>query len=161
MNHILTQISYNRFPYYAHLKKRRFAWVKRKKCGEIARGCFSKITETARLLGWEFAADKSRYSGYITLHWNWINSYWMLWIGCLRGAHSVSSFCDFRKINLYDFRAFFSSLTQANLCFFVFQMFLLRSIKAYLCPNNSDFDGVDFSERHSEEVIGFFWLLSV
>ena len=26
-----------------------------------------------------------------------------------------------------------------------------------LCPNMINFDGVDFSERHSEEVIGFFW----
>ena len=31
------------------------------KCDEIARGKFSKITETACLLGWEFEANKSRY----------------------------------------------------------------------------------------------------
>ena len=39
----------------------------------------------------------------------------------------------------------------------VFQIFLLRSIKAYLCPNIIDFDSVDFSEHRPEEVISFFW----
>ena len=38
----------------------------------------------------------------------------------------------------------------------VFQIFLLRSIKAYLCPNIIHFDSVDFSERRTEEVISFF-----
>ena len=30
---------------------------------------------------------------------------------------------------------------------------ILRSIKAYLCPNIINFDSVDFSERRPEEVI--------
>ena len=38
----------------------------------------------------------------------------------------------------------------------VFQIFLLRSIKAYLCPNIINFDSVDFSERRPEEVISSF-----
>ena len=42
-----------------------------------------------------------------------------------------------------------------NLVFF--QIFLLRSIKAYLYPNIINFDAVDFSERRPEEVISFFW----
>ena len=75
-------------------------------------------------------------------------------IGCLHGAHSVSSFYDFQKISFCNFMAFFFFLTQSNLYFF--QMFLLNSIKAYLCPN-INFDGVDFSECRSEEVISFFW----
>ena len=59
------------------------------RCDEITRGQFSKITETACLSGWKFEADKSRYGVYGTPHcWNWMNSYWMFWIGCLRGAHS-------------------------------------------------------------------------
>ena len=37
-----------------------------------------------------------------------------------------------------------------------FEIFLLRSIKAYLCPNIIKFDIVDFIERRSEEVISFF-----
>ena len=37
------------------------------------------------------------------------------------------------------------------------QIFLLRSIKAYLCSNIIDFDSVDFSEHRPEEVISFFW----
>ena len=39
----------------------------------------------------------------------------------------------------------------------VCQIFLLRSIKAYLCPNIINFGSVDFSERRLEEVISFFW----
>ena len=42
----------------------------------------------------------------------------------------------------------------------VFQIFLLRSIKAYLCPNTINFDSVDFSERRPEEVM-FLLTLSV
>ena len=38
----------------------------------------------------------------------------------------------------------------------VFQIFLLRSIKAYLCPNIINFDSMDFSECRPEEVISFF-----
>ena len=125
------------------------------KCGEIARVQFSKITETAHLSGWEFATDKSRYGGYITCHWNWMNNYWMFWIGCLRGARSVSSFCDVWKFTFSRIYSIFFFLTQANLCFH--QMSLLRSIKAYLCPNMINFDLVNFNERRSEEVIGFFW----
>ena len=37
-----------------------------------------------------------------------------------------------------------------------FQIFFLRSIKAYLCPNIINFDVVNFSERRPEEVISFF-----
>ena len=36
-------------------------------------------------------------------------------------------------------------------------MFLLGSIKAYLCPNMMNFDALDFSECRSEERISFFW----
>ena len=39
-------------------------------------------------------------------------------------------------------------------------MSLIRSIKAYLCPNVINFDGVDFSECRSEEVM-FLLMLSV
>ena len=53
-----------------------------------------------------------------------------------------------------DLTAFFSFLTGENL---VFQIFLLRSIIAYLCPNIINFDIVHFSERRPEEVISFFW----
>ena len=111
-----------------HIKKIKFHFrQKGDKCGESARGKFSKITETARLPGWEYEADKSRYGGYITRHWNLINCYCMFWIGCFRGTHWESSFCDFRKITFRDFTAFFSFLTQAN--FFLLQMFLLGVLK--------------------------------
>ena len=38
----------------------------------------------------------------------------------------------------------------------LFQIFLLRSIKAYLCANIINFDSVDFSGRRPEKVISFF-----
>ena len=67
----------------------------------------------------------------------------------------MSSFCDFRKMTFRDLTAFFSFSKRENLVFF--QIFLLlRSIKAYLCPNIINFDRVDFSERRPEEVISFF-----
>ena len=78
----------------------------------------------------------------------------MFWIHRLRGARSVSSFCDFRKITFRDLTAF-SPFEVRKSC--VFQIFLLRSIKAYLCPNIINFDCVDFSERRPEEVVSFFW----
>ena len=121
----------------------------------IARGQFSKITETACLSGWEFEADNSLYGVYVTRHWNWMNSYWMFWIGRVRGARLVSSFCNFRKMTFHDLTPVFSLFDARKSC--VFQIFLLRSIKAYVCPNIIKFDSVDFSGRRPEEVISFFW----
>ena len=60
----------------------------------------------------------SRYGVYVTRHWNWMNSYWMFWVGCLRGARSVSSFRDFRKMTFRDLTAYFSFLTRKNIVFF-------------------------------------------
>ena len=54
-----------------------------------------------------------------------------------------------------DFNRIISFLMRKKSC--VFQIFLLRSIKAYLCPNIINFDGVDFSGHRPEEVISFFW----
>ena len=114
----------------------------------------SKITETACLSGWEFEAHKSRYGVHVTRHWNWMNSYWMFWIGCLRGARS-EQFLQFSKNDLLWFNLIFLIFDMRKSC--VFQIFLSRRIKAYLCPNIINFDSVDFSERRPEEVISFFW----
>ena len=92
-------------------------------------------------------------SVYVTRHWNWMNSYWMFWIGRLRGARSVSSFCDLKKITSWFHHIFLLFDTRKS-C--VFQIFLIRSIRDYLCPN-INFDSVNFSERRPEEVISFFW----
>ena len=61
---------------------------------------------------------------------------------------------DFRQNDFRDLTTFFSFLMREKSC--VFQIFLLRSIKAYLCPNIINFDSVDFSEHRPEEVISFF-----
>ena len=65
----------------------------------------------------------------------------------------MSSFCDFRKMTFRDVNRMFLLFDARKSC--VFQIFLLRSIKAYLCPNIINFDSVDFSERRPEEVISF------
>ena len=80
-------------------------------------------------------------------------SYWTFWIGCLRGARlelarwAVSAIS---KNDLSWFDRIFLLFDTRKSC--VFQIFLLRSIKAYMCPNIITFDGVDFSERRPEEV---------
>ena len=105
-----------------HIYKKKNVYFNQRgdKCDEIARGQFLKITETACLSGWEFEADNSPYGVYATRHWNWMNSYWMFWIGRLRGARSVSSFCNFRKITFRDLTAFISFLMRENLVFFIY-----------------------------------------
>ena len=64
-------------------------------------------------------------------------------------------FLRFSKNDLSWFNRIFSFLMREKSC--VFQIFLLRSIIAYLCPNIIKFDSVDFSGRRPEEVISFFW----
>ena len=61
----------------------------------------------------------------------------------------------FLKNDLSWFNRIFLLFAARKSC--VFQIFLLRSIKAYLCANIINFDSVDFSGRHPEEVISFFW----
>ena len=129
---------------------------------EIAkkRGNFSKLKEAVRFPGWELSPDKGWYGSYIiTSNWNWMNSYWIFWTGCLRGAHSVSSFCNFWKMTFIDFTTFSPFWhKQTNVVFLQMFLLLLRSTKAYLCPNWINFDGVDFSEHRSEEVLIKFLL---
>ena len=110
--------SLGKFTLNKHQKEEVYFNQRGDKCDESARGQFSKITETACLSGWEFEADNSPYGVYVTRHWIWMNSYWMFWIGRLRGARSVSSFCDFRKMTFRDLTTFFSFLTRENLVFF-------------------------------------------
>ena len=63
-------------------------------------------------------------------------------------------FLRFKKNVLSQFHSIFLLFDTSKPLFF--QMFSLRSIKANLCPNMINFDGVNFSERRSEEVISFF-----
>ena len=100
------------------LNKNMYLKTQKFKCDEIARGKFSTITESACLAGWKLEADNSLYGVYATRHWNWMNSYWMFWIGLLREARSVSSFCECRKIIFCDLTTFFSFLMRENLVFF-------------------------------------------
>ena len=61
-------------------------------------------------------------------------------------AHSSlgEQFLRFSKNDLSSFNCIFLLFDTSKSC--VFQIFLLRSIKAYLCLN-INFDSVDFSER--------------
>ena len=109
------------------------------KCSEIARGKFSKITETARPPGTELDTDKNQYGSYITYHWNWMNSYWMFWIVEVLSEQ----FLCFKKKNLLQFLIFLRFDKSNPL---IFEMCFIRSTIAYQCPNIYNFD-VDFSER--------------
>ena len=85
------------------------------------------------------------------------SSFWILWTGHLREARSelarwaVSAI--FEKWH-FVIKPYFLLFEARISC--VFLIFLLRSIKAYLCPNMINFDAVDFSERRPEEVISIF-----
>ena len=63
-------------------------------------------------------------------------------------------FLRFSKNDLSGFNHILLLFDTRKSC--VFQIFLLRSIKAYLCLNIINFDSVDFSEHCPEEVISFF-----
>ena len=60
----------------------------------------------------------TQYGGYITHHWNWMNSYSMFRIGMLSWRFSVSSFCDLLKMTFCYFTAFFSFLKNVTFWFF-------------------------------------------
>ena len=83
----------------------------------------------------------------------------MFWIGRLRRARlelAGEQFLRFSKNDLSWFNRILLHFDARRSC--VFQIFLLRAIKAYLCPNITEFDSVDSSERRPEElVISFFW----
>ena len=68
---------------------------------------------------------------------------------------SFEQFLRFSKNDLSWFNRIFLLFDARKSC--VFQIFFLRSIEAYLCPNIIIFYTVDFSERRPEEVISFFW----
>ena len=90
-----------------------------------------------------------------------MNSFWILWIGHLRGARSelaqwaVSVIFEKWPFVIKPYFLLFEARISS-----VFLIFLLRSIKAYLCPNMITFDAVDFSERRPEEAM-FLLTLSV
>ena len=83
----------------------------------------------------------------------------MFWIGRLSVELAQSSlgeqFLWFSKNDLSWLKHSFLLYDARKAC--VFQIFLLRNIKGYLCPNINHFDSKDFSERRPEEVISFFW----
>ena len=82
----------------------------------------------------------------------------MFWIGRLRGARwelalwAVSAIFEKWHFVIQPRSLLFDTRKSC-----VFLIFLLRSIKAYLCPNIINFYAVDFSESRPEEVISFFW----
>ena len=91
-------------------------------------------------------------------HWTWINRatcmYWMFWIG---GLHWGSQWADFVIFEKWPFAISqnFSPFWHKQTFFQI--SYLSRNIKAYVCLNMNNFDGVDFSEHCWEEVIHFFW----
>ena len=80
-----------------------------------------------------------------------MNSYWMFWIGHVRGARSELAR---RTVYLRFSKNYLSWLNH------IFLLFAARKscvFQIYLCANIIKFDSVDFSGHHPEEVISFFW----
>ena len=83
-----------------------------------------------------------------------MNSYWILWIGRLRRTRSelarwaVSAIFEKWPFVIKPYFLLFEARISC-----IFLIFLLRNIKAYLCPNMINFDAVDFSERRLKEVM--------
>ena len=87
---------------FKHIKNtKRSTWAKKEKIAVKSEEVSFQNHRNCALQGWEIAADKNRYIGYITRNWNCMKSYWIFWIGCLRGARLVSTFCDFRKLPFF------------------------------------------------------------
>ena len=73
----------------------------------------------------------------ITRHWNWINSYWMFWIGGLSWRFSVSSFCDFWE-KKKSFCGFIAFLLFGKSNFLTFQMcFIIIKPQSHYSDNQS------------------------
>ena len=103
INHLWTQISCSS-PHEAHLKHQRVAEVKKEgKCGKIAKGNFSKITETAR---WK-PPQKAPYSEHsIAIHSISKAGYVTAVLAIVRAelcAREASSFRDFWKMTSCNF----------------------------------------------------------
>ena len=87
----------------------------------------------------------------VTRHWNWMH-----FLNRPPPRSSLGEqFLRFSKNDLSWYNRNFLLFDPRKSC--GFQIFLLRSIKAYLCPNIINFDSGDVSVRHPEEVIRFFW----
>ena len=128
---------------------------KGEKCGEIAKGNFSKITQTAR---WE-PPRKSAYSEHsIAIHSISKTGYVTAILAIVRAelrAREASSFCDFWKMTSCNFTFIFLFFDSMKRLFF--EMCLVRSTLANLCPTMIHFNALDFNECRSEEVLSFFW----
>ena len=114
---------------------------------------FQKSQKLLASPAWSSKQTKAGTAFYVTRCWNWMNSYWMFWKAASMELARWAVSAIFEKWPFMISPIFLLFDTRKS-C--VFQIFLLRSIKAYLCPN-IDFDSVDFSERRPEEVISFFW----
>ena len=87
---------------------------KGEKC-EIAKGHFSKITETAHR---ESSTEAASSEHSIAIHSISMAGYVTVILAFVRAALSAreaSSFCDFWKMTSYNFTAFYSFLTKANI----------------------------------------------
>ena len=145
-----TQITFNT-PQEDHLNQKDCLCQQRENCGEIAKGKFLKIAETAH----RASSTEAEYSGYsIVIHSISIAGYITAVLAFVCGelpAQEASSFCE--KITSCNFIAFFSFLTEGNHSFI---KCAYRGTIANLCPNMIHFGALDFRECRTEEVIHFF-----
>ena len=150
-----TQISYS--SYEAHLKSQRVAFVKKEKnVVQLQKVICKIITEIAR---WE-PPGKAAYSEHsIAIHSISMSGYVTAILAFVHAelrAREASSFCDFGKIT----SCYLILLLIDSSKHLFFEMCLVRSTIANLCPIMIHFDALDFSECRSEEVLFcfcFFW----
>ena len=130
-------------------KNKRLFLPKRRKCDEIAKGHFSKSTETAR---WELPR-KAAYSEHSISKAGYVIAVLAI-VRTELGAREVSSFCDFWKMTSCECTLFYSFSTQGNVIFF--DVLGKEYYIADLCPI-LHFNALDFNVCRSEEVIRLFW----
>ena len=100
-------------------KDKRLVEGKRSKMGWNRKRSFFKYQKKSSSPGHGARHGQKPVQRYnITRHSNWINSYWMFWIGGLSWRFSVSSFCDFWKNFLLRFHRIFSFLAKATFWLF-------------------------------------------
>ena len=124
-------------------------------CGEIAkvifknhRNCSQRTSTKGRLFRAAFISYSSiSMTGYVTAPPAFVH-------GKLH-ALKESRLCKKKIMSSYNFTAFFSILTRANLCVFRCAWYWVSKL---ICVQY-DFNAVDFSEHRPEEVIHirFFW----
>ena len=155
---IWTQIRFN-IPFNKNIWKNKSLIVsKRRKCGEIAKGHFLKIAETAHRVSSTEAAHSERSIAIYSISMAGYVTPIPASVSGELPAHEASTFCDSLRNGLLQYHPIFLLFDSSKPLFL--DTCLIRITIANLCPNMTHFDAQDFSWCCLEEVM-FLWMLSV